>query len=238
MTDWYPLVRAWVSHEGRTGVLDLVSEVDPALPVTPGQEFQVAMSITATGGAFRTYGYLLDEMFGDAATFEKLDGLRHLTNGRFTTFAPGDEPRTAVGTVKIGKDTPDGTALIPKVIVGIMPAQGDKLVASAVVHDQCFYVRRYALPGRVLKLHPGTRAVLPAESPAPGLRLTGVSLARGGMISCTPDGAVTYQPHPSHLGYDRFSCRYEDAEGNTVWSDVTVYVGDLALPGALPVRHG
>lgn len=58
------------------------------------------------------------------------------------------------------------------------------------------------------------------------------------MISCTPDGAVTYQPHPSYLGYDRFSCRYEDAGGNTVWSDVTVYVGDLALPGALPVRHG
>ncbi|MCY0928482.1 hypothetical protein OTB20_20205 [Streptomyces sp. H27-H1] len=238
MTDWYPLVRAWATHEGRTGVLDLMSDVDPALPVAPGQEFQIAMTVTPSGGAFRTYGYLLDDMFGDLATFEDLQGLRHLTNGRYTTFATGDEPRTAVGTVRMAKDAPEREVLLPRVIVGIMPAQGEKLVPCAVVHDQGFYIRRHHLRGRVLMLNPGARTVLPAEPPAPGLRLTGVSLARGGMISCTPDGTVTYQPHPSHLGYDRFECRYEDADGNTVWSDVTVHVGELANPGALPVDHG
>ncbi|GGR46666.1 Ig-like domain-containing protein [Streptomyces roseolus] len=236
MTDWYPLTRAWVVHEQYDGVLDLLSTADPSRPLVPGQEFGIALTVTPGGGAFRTYGYLMDEGLGDAVVLDQLDGVRRLDNGRYALLAPGTAATTGTALVKVRADVPDGTPVVPRVIIGIMAEQGAKLVYSSGIEDRTYHVRRHTVPGVVLRLRPGQEVTLP---PVHGeLRVTGVSTARHGSLSCAPDGTVVYRAHPSHVGYDRFTRRFEDADGNTVRSDVTVHTGDLGIsPGALSVPH-
>ncbi|MBT2477216.1 Ig-like domain-containing protein [Streptomyces sp. ISL-94] len=238
MTAWFPLVRAWVADGPYGGVLDLASTVDPARPLVPGQTFRLALTITPSGGAYRTYGYILDGDLSDAVTLTELQGMRQLPNGRYAAFASGTEAVTATCLVEVGQDAVDGTVVLPRVVVGVMPAQGDKLVASAGIEDQGFHVRRRVIPGRTLFLNPGGQATLPGAT-ADGLRLSAVSPARYGMVGCAPDGTVTYQAPASFHGYDRFTCTYEDQDGHATASHVIIRIGDLGLsPGALSVHHG
>ncbi|MDQ0993632.1 hypothetical protein [Streptomyces sp. V3I7] len=238
MSDWYPIVRAWVTHPQAPqigGTLELFADADPALPVAPGQEITFTLVVTPTGGAFRTYGYLLDDFLGTTAAMVRHTGMSHLTNGRYATYASDAEPRTVTCRVRVNADAQEGAVLLPRVIIGLMPAQGDKLIPSTAVSDAGYRIRRHWLPGQIITLRPGGHAVLPAShSPVPGLRFMGVGLARHGMLTCMPDGSVTYQTDPGHLGYDRFELAFEDEHGHRVWSEVTVHIGDFgASPGAL-----
>ncbi|MFD9408820.1 hypothetical protein ACFWBN_17620 [Streptomyces sp. NPDC059989] len=238
MSDWFPVVRAWIAQGPLGGVLDLVSSADPTRPLVPGQEFTLAMTVTPSGGAYRTYGYILGEMLGDAVVLGDLQGFRLLKNGRYATFAGGTEPFTATCTVTVDAAAPDGAMMLPRVVVGLMPAQGDKLIPCSGIEDQGFWVRRHSIPGRALHLHPGGRAALPADT-GHGLRRTGVGIPRRGTLHCSPDGTVTYQAPASYIGYDFFTCTYEDQDGYSVRSDVVVHIGDLALsPGAMGALRG
>lgn len=239
MSDWYPLARAWVTHPQAPqigGTLELFADADPAQPVAPGQEFALTLVVTPTGGAYRTYGYLLDDFLGGVATMVNHQGTSHLTNGRYATYASDAEPRTVTCRIRVGDNAAEGAVLLPRIIVGLMPAQGDKLIPSTAVSDAGFRVRRHWLPGQSMTLRPGGRAVLPAgHSPVPGLRFMGVGLAQHGTLTCRSDGSVTYQADHDHLGYDRFELAFEDELGHRVWSEVTVHIGDFgASPGALP----
>lgn len=240
MNDWYPLVHAWVSHPRVqvSGTLELFADVDPALPLTPGQEFGLAMTVTPVGGAYRTYGYLLDDMLGEHAKMVRHQGLSHLPNGRYATYASGIEPRTVNCLVRVDEKAAEGAVLLPRVIVGLMTAQGDKLIPSTAVSDAGFRVRSYWIPGQSMVLRQGGRAMLPAgHCPAPGLRFIGVGIAQHGVLTCTADGGITYEADPHHLGYDRFELCYEDERGHRAWSEVTVHIGDFgASPGALAVQ--
>ncbi|POX48979.1 hypothetical protein C3489_25750 [Streptomyces sp. Ru71] len=239
MNDWHPIARAWVTHPQARhigGTLELFADADPAQPVTPGQEITFTMVVTPTGGAFRTYGYLLDDFLGDVATMARHQGMSHLNNGRYATYASDAEQRTVSCQVRVADDAPDGAVLLPRVIIGLMPAQGDKLIPSTAVSDAGYRVRRHFVPGQSFTLPPGGRVSLPpGHTWAPGLRFMGVGIARHGMLTCPPDGSVTYQADPGHLGYDRFELAFEDERGNRVWSEVTIHIGDFgASPGALP----
>lgn len=238
MSDWYPIARAWVTHPQAPqigGTLDLYADTDPTHPVAPGQEITFTLAVTPTGGAYRTYGYLLDDFLGDIATMARHQGMSHLTNGRYATYASDAAPRTVTCTVKVNDDAEDGAVLLPRIIIGLMPAQGDKLIPSTAISDAGYRVRRHWLPGQSLTLPPGGHAVLPpGHVHAPGLRFMGVGIARHGILTCTPDGTVTYQADPAHFGYDRFELAFEDERGNRVWSEVTIHIGDFgASPGAL-----
>lgn len=241
MNDWYPLARAWVTHPRMPhvgGTLELFADVDPALPVAPGQEIGLALSVLPVGGAYRTYGYLLDDMLGDHATMVRHQGLSHLTNGRYATYASGTDPRTVNCRIRINEDAAEGAVLLPRVIIGLMTAQGDKLIPSTAVSDIGFRVRRHWLPGQHMALRQGGRAMLPAgHSPAVGLRFIGVGIAGHGVLTCRADGGVTYEADPEHVGYDRFELCYEDDRGHRVWSEVTVHIGDFGVsPGAIAVQ--
>ncbi|MFE7709156.1 hypothetical protein ACFU6I_25910 [Streptomyces sp. NPDC057486] len=220
------------------GTLELFADIDPALPVTPGQEFGLALSVMPVGGAYRTYGYLLDDMLGDHAKMVRHQGMSHLTNGRYATYASGTDPRTVNCLVRIHDDAVEGAVLLPRVIIGLMTTQGDKLIPSTAVSDRGFRVRRHMLRGQSMVLRQGGRAVLPAgHSPAAGLRFMGVGIAGHGLLTCGADGSVTYDADPGHLGYDRFELCYEDDRGHRVWSEVTVHIGDFgASPGAIAVQ--
>lgn len=238
MSDWFPVVRAWIAQDPFGGMLDLVSSADPARPVAPGQEFTLAMTVTPTGGAFRTYGYILGEQLGDAVALGDLQGFRLLKNGRYAMFATGTEPATATCTVTVAADAKDGAMMLPRVVVGLMPAQGDKLIPCSGIEDQGFWIRRHSIPGRALNLRPGSRVTLPADA-EPGLRRTGVGIPRAGTLHCDPDGTVVYQAPASYHGYDFFTCTYEDRDGHSVRSDVVVHIGDLGLsPGAMGALRG
>ncbi|MGW5400500.1 hypothetical protein [Streptomyces sp. NPDC003952] len=235
--NWFPLVRAWASQGPYTGVLDLLSTADPSYPLAPGAQVQLAMTVTPSGGAFRTYGYILGESLEDGVVVEDLQGMRKLPNGRYAAFASGDEPVTATCVVRVLDEGSDGAVVVPRVVVGIMPFQGDKLASSSGIEDKGYYVRRHSIPARLLNLRPGEVVGLPARNG--GLRVTGVTIARYGMLGCSPDGAVTYQaPHSFH-GYDRFVCTYEDQDGHAAEGHVVVRVGDLGgSPGALGAVRG
>lgn len=236
--NWFPLVRAWVAQGPYTGVLDVLATADPAYSLVPGTQFQIAMTVTPSGGAFRTYGYILGESFRGGAVVEDLQGMRELPNGRYAVFASGDEPVTATCVVRVLEEDSDGSVVMPRAAIGVMPFQGDKLVSSSGIEDKGYYVRRRAIPARQLILRPGEVVTLPAGSPG-GLRLTAVTVARHGMLGCSPDGAVTYQAPQSFHGYDRFVCTYEDQDGHTADSHVVIRVGDLGLsPGALGAVRG
>ncbi|MGV9346633.1 hypothetical protein ACWDSD_17780 [Streptomyces spiralis] len=239
MNDRYPLARVRVTHPQAPevgGTLELFSDTDPARPVAPGKEITFTLSVAPTGGAYRTYGYLLDDFLGSTATMVRHQGMSHLTNGRYAAYAGGAEPRTLTCLIRVNDDAQEGAVLLPRVVVGLMPEQGDKLISSTAVSDVGFRVRRHWLPGQHIALRPGGRAVLPAgHTPEPGLRFMGVGLARHGMLTCMSDGTVTYQADHAHLGYDRFELAFEDERGHRVWSEVTVYIGDFGVsPGALP----
>lgn len=239
MSDWYPIARTWVTHPQAQqigGTLELFADIDPSEPVAPGQEINLTLAVTPTGGAYRTYGYLLDDFLGQSARMVRHRGMSHLANGRYATYASEAEPRTVSCLLKVRDEAQEGAVLLPRVVVGLMPAQGDRLISSAAVSDAGFRVRRHWLPGQSLNLHPGGRATLPpGHTQAAGLRFMGASLARHGAVTCLPDGSVTYGADPSYAGYDRFELAFEDELGHRVWSEVTVYIGDFgASPGALP----
>lgn len=238
VNDWYPLVRATVTHPGMPqfgGVLDLFADVDPALPVVPGQEIGLGLSLTPAGGAYRTYGYLLDDLLGDIATMSRHPGMSHLENGRFATYASGADPRVVNCLVRVNDEAPEGAVLLPRVSVGLMLSQGDKLVSSAILSDRAFLVRRQVVPGQSMALRQGGRAVLPAgHSPVPGLRLVGVGIARHGVLTCGADGSVVYEADPPYLGYDSFELCYEDARGHRTWSEVAIQIGEFgSSPGSV-----
>ncbi|MFJ6718861.1 Ig-like domain-containing protein [Streptomyces sp. NPDC091259] len=238
MSGWFPLVRAWVAQGPYGGVVDLAATADPALALVPGQRFRLAMTVTPSGGAYRTYGYLLGEDLGDAVILEEPQDLRRLPNGRYAAFASQTQAITATCVVRVRDDAPDGSVVMPRVVVGLMTAQGEKLVPSAGIEDRGFHVRRRTVPGRPLLLAPGGHVTLPGGT-ADGLKLSAVSPARRGMLSCAPDGSVTYQAPASYQGYDRFTCIYEDLVGHTHPSEVVIHIGDLGMsPGALNVFYG
>ncbi|MGI5276403.1 hypothetical protein [Streptomyces rochei] len=235
---WYPIARAWVAdpQDARVGgTLELLADWDPTRPLPPGQELTLSLTVTPTGGAYRTYGYLLDDLTGGAATVVRHPGLSHLDNGRYATYASDAEPRTVSCLLRVDEDAGEGAVLLPRVVIGLMRAPGAKLISSAAISDAGFRVRRHWLPGQSLTLRPGGRAVLPpGHTPASGLRFMGVGVARHGTLTCLPDGSVTYQADPAHLGYDHFELAFEDERGHRVWSEVTVHIGDFgASPGAL-----
>ncbi|MCX5310040.1 hypothetical protein [Streptomyces sp. NBC_00154] len=238
MKDWYPLVRATVTHPRMPqvgGTLELFADVDPALPVTPGQELGLGLSLTPIGGAYRTYGYLLDDLLGDIAKMSRHPGMSHLDNGRFATYASGTEARVVNCLVRVNDDAPEGAVLLPRVSIGLMLGQGDKLVSSATLSDTGFRVRRQLLAGQNMVLRQGGRAVLPAgQTPVAGLRFVGVGIARHGVLTCGADGSVVYEADPTHVGYDSFELCYEDSRGHRTWSEVTVHTGDFgSSPGAV-----
>lgn len=242
MNHSYPLVRAWVTNPGMPhigGTLELFADVDPALPVRPGQELGLTLSVTPVGGAYRTYGYLLDDFLGDHATMVRHQGMSLLPNGRYATYASGTEPRTVNCLVRVNDEAVEGAVLLPRVIIGLMTGQGDRLIPSAAISDTGFRVRRQWLPGHHMVLRQGGRAMLPAaHSPAAGLRFVGVGIADHGRLTCEAGGSVTYEADPEHVGYDRFELCYEDDRGHRVWSEVTVHIGDFgASPGALAIPH-
>ncbi|MEW2131803.1 hypothetical protein [Streptomyces sp. NPDC005435] len=243
MNDDHLLALAHAAHPGAAGTpgtLRLVADADPALPVAPGQEITLSLTLTPAEGAYRTYGYLIDDSLAPGAAMLRHPGLNLLANGRYATYVTeDDEPRTVSCVIRVDPHAPDGATVLPRIVVGVMAAEGDRLVPSAAVSDTGFRVRRTWLPGQCVTLGPGGRALLPAgHTPAPGLRLVAVGRARHGLLTCAPDGGVSYQAHPEHLGYDRFELAFEAEDGHRVWSEVTVYVGDLGdSPGALAV-HG
>ncbi|MFH9431023.1 hypothetical protein ACH4JZ_22400 [Streptomyces sp. NPDC017615] len=243
MNDLHPLALAHVTHPGAPespGTLRLVADADPALPVVPGQEITLSLTLDPAGGGYRTYGYLIDDSLAPAAAMLRHPGLSLLANGRYATYVgAGDEPRTVSCVIRVDPEAPDGATVLPRIVVGVMAVEGDRLVPSAAISDTGFRVRRHWLPGQCVTLRPGGRALLPAgHTPVPGLRLVAVGRARHGLLTYAPDGGVSYQAHPEHLGYDRFELAFEGEDGHRVWSEVTVHVGDLgASPGALAV-HG
>ncbi|MCX4783296.1 hypothetical protein [Streptomyces sp. NBC_01264] len=238
VTAWFPVVRAWITQGAFSGVLDLASSADPGRPLVPGQEFTLAMTLTPSGGAYRTYGYVLGDTLGDAVVMGGLKGLRLLKNGRYMGFAPGTEAATHTCTVKVKPDAPDGAIMLPRVVVGLMPAEGDKLIPSSGIEDQGYWIRRHSVPGRALHLPPGAQVTLPPDAER-GLRRTGVGIPRQGMLHCAPDGTVVYQAPASYQGYDFFTCTYEDEAGHSVRSHVTIRIGDLGMsPGALSAFRG
>ncbi|MFF3216721.1 hypothetical protein ACFYYB_39635 [Streptomyces sp. NPDC002886] len=237
-TTWFPVVRAWITQGAFSGVLDLAASADPGRPLVPGQEFTLAMTLTPSGGAYRTYGYVLGDTLGDWVVMGGLNGLRLLKNGRYMGFASGTEAVTHTCTVKVKPDAPDGAITLPRVVVGLMPAEGDKLIPSSGIEDQGFWVRRHSVPGRALHLPPGAQVTLPPDAEH-GLRRTGVGIPRQGMLHCAPDGTVVYQAPAAYQGYDFFTCTYEDEAGHSVRSHVTIRIGDLGMsPGALSAFRG
>ncbi|MGW1776096.1 hypothetical protein [Streptomyces sp. NPDC002104] len=235
---WFPVARAWISLGGLSAVLDLAASADPGRPLVPGQEFTLAMTLTPSGGAYRTYGYVLGDTLGDAVVLGDMAGLRLLENGRYMGFASGTEAVTHTCTVKVKADAPDGATMLPRVVVGLMPAEGDKLIPSSGIEDQGFWIRRHSIPGRALHLPPGGQFTLPPDAEH-GLRRTGVGIPRQGMLHCAPDGTVVYQAPAAYQGYDFFTCAYEDAAGHLVHAHVTVRIGDPGMsPGALRAVHG
>ncbi|MFC9529700.1 MULTISPECIES: hypothetical protein [unclassified Streptomyces] len=242
MSTWFPLTQAWVAHPRHSeygGRLELAADADPSVPLVPGQEVQLAVTVQPAGGAYRTYGYLMDDLLGTAAVMPAHKGLAHLAkNGRYATYATGTEPRTVISTLRIRDDASEGAVVLPRVSVGVMLNEGDKLISSSAVSEGGFRVRRAWLPGRSVMLRPGARVTIPAGfSPVQGLRLTGATCARYGVVTCAPDGSVTYRSDPTFQGYDHFACSFEVAGGHVVWSEVTLFMGDLAgSPGALPLQ--
>ncbi|MFD4759267.1 Ig-like domain-containing protein [Streptomyces sp. NPDC058439] len=240
MSGWYLLARIQVAHPERTTVsaaLELHADADPAIAVVPGQEITLHLSVLPSGGPYRAYGYIFDDVVAEHATMTDLQGLGHLPNGRFATYARGDEQRAVTAILKVNDDAPEGAVLLPKVCVGVMSYAGEKLVSSAQVTDAGYRVRRAWVPGRSLAIPPGGYGVVgpdPAAAQA-GLRVVGVGLAQYGAVSAVPDGSVTYTGVPGATGYDRFSICYENQAGHRNWSEVTVYAGDVDnIPGVLP----
>ncbi|MFC8273450.1 Ig-like domain-containing protein [Streptomyces sp. NPDC057271] len=238
MSDWYPLAQAWVSHPESPrhgGRLELFSDADPQLPLVPGQTFSLTLSITPQDAPFRTYGYLLGDVFEGVTSVVTHKGLGKLGNGRYATYASGAEPRAATLVARISEDAAEGSYLLPRIVVGVKRTEDERLVSSMSVSHVGYRVRRHWLPGRSMVLPPGGRFVIPGDySPAAGLRLVGSTFAAHGTLLGTPDGSLTYQADPDHIGYDGFSCCFEDESGHRVWSEVTVYTGDLShSPGAI-----
>ncbi|MEI7032735.1 Ig-like domain-containing protein [Streptomyces pratensis] len=244
MNDWHPLARIQVAHPERTAVsavLELYADTDPALAVVPGQEIRLHLQVTPSGGPYRSYGYIFDDVVAEHATMTNLQGLGHLPNGRYATYARGNEPRAVTAVLTVADDAPEGAVLLPKVCVGVMSYAGEKLVSSAHITDAGFRVRRSWLPGRSLAIPPGGRAVVGVDRAAAeaGLRVAGVSLPRYGAVTALADGTITYIGVPGATGYDRFSVCYENAAGARTWSEVTVYAGEDVgrAPGLLPGAH-
>ncbi|MFB7755287.1 Ig-like domain-containing protein [Streptomyces sp. NPDC056121] len=239
MTDWFPLGEARVAHPrnpGLGGLLQLAADTDPLHPVVPGQKVTLALTLHPSGTPYRTYGYLMEEGLGPAAV-ARVQGMAHMADkGRYAAYATGAEPRTVTCLLKIDDEAPEGAVVLPHVVVGLMANQGDKLISSSRLNDRGFRVRRGWLPGRSMTLQPGARVTIPAGySPEQGLLLTGSTFARHGTVTCTSDGAVSYQADPGHRGYDRFALSYEAVGGHTVWSEITLFLGYLGeAPGALP----
>ncbi|MFE7466253.1 Ig-like domain-containing protein [Streptomyces sp. NPDC057499] len=240
MSDWYLLARIHVVHPERTAVsavLELHADTNPAAAVVPGQEIGLHLSVVPSGAPYRAYGYIFDDIAAEHATMTDLHGLGHLPNGRYATYAGGDEPRAVTAVLRVNDDAPEGAVLLPRVCVGVMSYAGEKLVSSAQITDAGFRVRRARVPGRALAIPPGGYAVLgpDPEASAAGMRVVGVGLARYGTVTAVPDGSVTYTGVPGASGYDRFSVCYENPAGHRDWSEVTVYAGDVgATPGLLP----
>ncbi|MDG4863047.1 hypothetical protein P8605_33405 [Streptomyces sp. T-3] len=244
MTDWFPLTRAQVAHPRHAdsgGRLELHADADPAHPVVPGQELTLALTVHPAGAPYRTYGYLMEDGLGPYATVARRQGLAHLADkARYATYATGAEPRTVTCKLRIADDAPEGAVVLPRVVVGVLLNEGDRLISSSRLTDEGFRVRRHWLPGRSITLRPGARVTIPAGfSPGQGLRLTGVTFARHGLLSCGPDGAVTYQAEQGYRGYDHFSCLFEGPGGHPVSSEVTLFMGYLGdSPGALAEGDG
>lgn len=199
MSGWFPLVRAWVAQGPYSGVVDLAATADPALALVPGQRFRLAMTVTPSGGAHRTYGYLLGEDLGGAVVLEELQHLRRLPNGRYAAFAPQTRAITADCVVRVRDDAPDGSVVMPRVVVGLMIAQGDKLVPSAGIEDRGFHVRRRVVPGRPLLLAPGGHVTLPGST-ADGLRLSAVSPPAAEGSAAPPTArSPTRRPRPTRV---------------------------------------
>ncbi|MFF2407076.1 Ig-like domain-containing protein [Streptomyces sp. NPDC058092] len=240
MSGWYLLARIQVAHPERTAVsavLELHADADPAIAAVPGQEITLHLSVLPSGGPYRAYGYIFDDVVAEHATMTDLQGLGHLPNGRFATYARGDEQRAVTAILKVNDDAPEGAVLLPKVCVGVMSYAGEKLVSSAQVTEAGYRVRRAWVPGRSLAIPPGGYAVVGPDPAAAqtGLRVVGVGLAQYGAVSAVPDGSVTYTGIPGATGYDRFSICYENQAGHRNWSEVTVYAGDVDnIPGVLP----
>ncbi|NEC64630.1 Ig-like domain-containing protein [Streptomyces sp. SID9727] len=243
MNDWYPLARIQVAHPERPGVsalMELHADADPEAPVVPGQDIALHLQILPAGGPYRAYGYIFDDIVAEHATMARLQGLGHLPNGRFATYASGNEPRAVTAVLTVNDDAPEGAVLLPKVCVGVMSYAGEKLVSSAQITDAGFRVRRAWVPGRSLSIPSGGYAVIgpDRDAAAAGLRVVGVGLPQAGTVTAAPDGSITYTGVPGAAGYDRFSVCYENARGHRNWSEVTVYAGDIGsntglLPGAL-----
>ncbi|WP_326700617.1 Ig-like domain-containing protein [Streptomyces sp. NBC_01754] len=239
MSDWHLLAHIQVAHPERTAVsavLDLHADTDPAAPVVPGQEIALHLQVLPSGDPYRAYGYIFDDVVAEHATMAQSHGLGHLPNGRFATYASGNEPRAVTAVLKVNDDAPEGAVLLPKVCVGVMSYAGEKLVSSAQITDAGFRVRRVWVPGRSLSVPPGGYAVIGPDRDATeaGLRVVGVGLPQAGTVSAAPDGSITYTGVPGAVGYDRFSVCYENAAGHRNWSEVTVYAGDIGTnPGVL-----
>ncbi|MFD7325223.1 hypothetical protein ACFV9D_29700 [Streptomyces sp. NPDC059875] len=238
MSDWYSLVQSWVSHPETPqhgGHLELFSDVDPQRPLVPGQTFSLTLSITPSDAPYRTYGYLLGDIFEGVTSVVNHKGLGKLGNGRYATYASGAEPRTATMRVKIADDAPEGSYLLPRIVVGVKRTEDERLVSSMSVSNVGFRVRRHWLPGRSIVLNPGGRFTIPAGyTPVDGLRFTGTTFASHGTLFHTPDGGLSYQADPEHLGYDSFSCCFEDESGHRVRQEITLHIGDMShSPGAL-----
>ncbi|MET8506455.1 hypothetical protein ACF065_11760 [Streptomyces sp. NPDC015232] len=238
MNDWYPLARAWVSHPEdprHGGHLELFSDADPALPLTPGQRFQLTLSITPQDAPYRVYGYLLGDIFEDGVLeVARHKGLGRLANGRYATYSSGAEPRSATMTVKVSANAAEGAYFLPRIVVGVKRAEDERLVPSMAVSRTGFRIRRHWLPGRSMVLAPGGGFLIPAGYvPAEGLRLTGTTFPARGTVHTSQDG-LSYTAEPGHLGYDSFSLCFEDELGHRVWQEITVHLGDLSrTPGAL-----
>ncbi|MFI8965455.1 Ig-like domain-containing protein [Streptomyces sp. NPDC053493] len=239
MSDWYPLTRAWVAHPEEPrygGHLELFSDADPAAPLAPGQRFHLTLSITPQDAPYRVYGYLLGDIFEDGV----LDVVRHkglgkLANGRYATYSSGAEPRSATLTVKVPENAAEGAYFLPRIVVGVKRTDEERLVPSMAVSRTGFRVRRHWLPGRSMVLAPGGSFMIPGGySPAEGLRFTGTTFASHGTLFSASDGSLSYQAEAGHLGYDSFSCCFEDDHGHRVWQEITVHIGDLShAPGAI-----
>lgn len=217
--------------------VELTASADPALPVRPGQEVDFALALLPEGGAHRYYGYVMAAPFAEVASVERLGGMSLVAKGdRYASSVEAGGTRVARFTAVVRQDVSVGACLIPEVRAGIIARGGSSLTSSThSVRQYGYRVAPFPPQGRALHLAPGYRGVVKDLLDGLGdtARLAGVGPARHGVTSVEPDGVVTYTPFNGHYGYDRFSYAVDDGSGHLMSGQVTVYIGELAAPGAL-----
>ncbi|MGK4580667.1 Ig-like domain-containing protein [Kitasatospora sp. HPMI-4] len=239
------IARVQAAHQSRPELsmtVDLTSAADPAVPLLPGQQLDLTLTINPVGNGYRYYAYLMEEQLTGVASVTAHRGFGHMEKAKkYGTYTPANSPRTLTFSVRVNDAVPGDGVLMPTVSAGVIAAEGQKLSGCPPIVQRGYRVVSAYAPPKLLVVAPGTNGMLPglAHELGPDARLVGVSPPRRGMVGIGPDGTVTYYPDQGFVGYDRLFYTVENGSRGIARGEITVVVGQpYEMPGVLAAPTG